>query len=69
MKGKWPMNTHEKDQVMSAVISLLEIIVAMKSKDPIPRIVLAVLLKVVTDDKLIRILLILLTIILDELSD
>ncbi len=64
------MNTHEKDQIMSAVISLLEIIVVMKSgKDLIPKIVLAVLLRVVTDDKLIRILLILLTIILDELSD
>lgn len=64
------MNTHEKDQIMSAVISLLEIIVVMKSgKDLIPKIVLAVLLRVVTDDKVIRILLILLTIILDELSD
>ncbi len=64
------MNTHEKDQIMSAVISLLEIIVVMKSgKDLIPKIVLSVLLRVVTDDKLIRILLILLTIILDELSD
>ncbi|MGM0903085.1 MAG: hypothetical protein ACQEXB_18550 [Bacillota bacterium] len=64
------MNTNEKDQIMSAVISLLEIIVVMKSgKHPIPKIVLAVLLRVVTDDKLIRILLILLTIILDELSD
>ncbi len=64
------MNTNEKDQIMSAVISLLEIIVVMKSgKHQIPKIVLAVLLRVVTDDKLIRILLILLTIILDELSD
>jgi hypothetical protein len=64
------MNTHDKDQIMSAVISLLDIIVVMKSgKDPITKIVLAVLLRVVTKDKLIRILLILLTIILDELSD
>ena len=55
---------------MSAVISLLDIIVVMKSgKDPITKIVLAVLLRVITKDKLIRILLILLTIILDELSD
>lgn len=69
-EGKVAMNTYEKDQIMSAVISLLEIIVVMKSgKDLIPKIVLAVLLRVVTDDKLIRILLILLTIILDELSD
>lgn len=64
------MNSHDKDQIMSAVISLLDIIVIMKSgKDPIIKIVLSVLLKVVTKDKLIRILLILLTIILDEFSD
>jgi NAD-dependent DNA ligase len=64
------MNTHDKDQIMSAVISLLDIIVIMKSgTDVIPKIVLVVLLSAVTKDKLIRILLILLTIILDELSD
>lgn len=64
------MNSHDKDQIMSAVISLLDIIVIMKSgKNPIIKIVLSVLLKVVTKDKLIRILLILLTIILDEFSD
>jgi NAD-dependent DNA ligase len=64
------MNTHDKDQIMSAVISLLDMIVIMKSgKDVIPKIVLVVLLSAVTKDKLIRILLILLTIILDELSD
>ena len=64
------MNTHHKDQILSAVISLLDIIVIMKSgKDVIPKIVLVVLLSAVTQDKLIRILLILLTIILDELSD
>lgn len=64
------MNTSDKDQIMSAVISLLDIIVIIKGgKDPITKIVLAVLLSVVTKDKLIRILLILLTIILDELSD
>lgn len=63
------MNTHDKDQILSAVISLLDIIVIMKSgKDIIPKIVLVVLLSAVTQDKLIRILLILLTIILDELS-
>lgn len=64
------MNTNDKDLIMSAVISLLDIIVIMKSgKDVIPKIVLVVLLSAVTKDKLIRILLILLTIILDELSD
>lgn len=64
------MNTLDKNQIMSAVISLLDIIVIIKGgKDPITKIVLAVLLKAVTKDKLIRILLILLTIILDELSD
>jgi NAD-dependent DNA ligase len=64
------MNTHDKDQIMSAVISLLDIIIIMKSgKDVIPKIVLVLLLSAVTKDKLIRILLILLTIILDELSD
>lgn len=64
------MNSHDKDQIMSAVISLLDIIVIMKSgKDPIIKIVFSVLLKVVTKDILIRILLILLTIILDEFSD
>jgi len=64
------MNTLDKDQIMNAVISLLDIIVIIKGgKDPIIKIILAVLLRVVTKDKLIRILLILLTIILDELSD
>lgn len=64
------MNTHDKDLIMSAVISLLDIIVIMKSgKDVIPKIVLVALLSAVTKDKLIRISLILLTIILDELSD
>nr|WP_263327022.1 hypothetical protein [Neobacillus sp. Marseille-Q6967] len=64
------MNTHDKEHIVDAVISLLEIIVIMKiGKDPIIKIVLVALLKTVTKDRLIRILLILLTIILGELSD
>lgn len=63
------MNSSEKNYIMGLVISLLDIIVILKSgKDPIIKIVLVVLLNTVTKDLLIRILLVLLTIIISELE-
>ncbi|MGM0877770.1 MAG: hypothetical protein ACQEWV_24285 [Bacillota bacterium] len=64
------MNNHHEDHVIDTVISLLDILVIIQIEDdPIIGIVLVALLKTVTKDRLIRILLILLVIILGEVSE
>jgi hypothetical protein len=64
------MNNLHEDHVIDTVISLLDILVIIQIEDdPIIGIVLAALLKTVTKDRLIRILLILLVIILGEVSE
>ncbi|MFT4399994.1 hypothetical protein ACMX2I_08110 [Bacillus sp. SW14] len=65
------MNDNQyKDYIIGTVISLLDILVIIQSKDnQIFKIVLVVLLNTVTKDHLIRILLVLLTIIWSEISE
>ncbi|MGK9269308.1 hypothetical protein KXR56_22195 [Bacillus inaquosorum] len=65
------MNDNQyKDYIIGTVISLLDILVIIQSKDnQILEIVLVVLLNTVTKDHLIRILLVLLTIIWSEVSE
>ncbi len=64
------MNNQHEDHVIDNVISLLDILVIIQVEDdPIIGIVLTTLLKVVTNDRLTRILLILLVIILGEVSE
>ncbi|ARV47240.1 hypothetical protein K1Y82_13080 [Bacillus inaquosorum] len=65
------MNDNQyKDYIIGTVISLLDILVIIQSKDnQILKIVLVVLLNTVTKDHLIRILLVLLTIIWSEVSE
>ena len=64
------MNNQHEDHVIDNVISLLDILVIIQVEDdPIIGIVLTTLLKVVTNDCLTRILLILLVIILGEVSE
>ncbi|PJH93052.1 hypothetical protein [Bacillus sp. SN1] len=65
------MNDNQyKDYIIGTVISLLDILVIIQSKDnQILKIVLIVLLNTVTKDHLIRILLVLLTIIWSEVSE
>jgi hypothetical protein len=64
------MNNQHEDHIMDTVISLLDILVIIQIEDdPIIGIVLAALLKTVTKDRLTRILLILLVIILGEVSE
>lgn len=59
-----------EDYIIGTVISLLDILVIIQSKDnQILKIVLVVLLNTVTKDHLIRILLVLLTIIWSEVSE
>lgn len=58
---------NEDFDILGTVISLLDIIVIISIEDePLIGIVLALLLKIVCKDKLIRILLILLVIVLGE---
>lgn len=69
-EGKVPVNNLHEDHVIDTVISLLDILVIIQIEDdPIIGIVLVALLKTVTKDRLIRILLILLVIILGEVSE
>lgn len=69
-EGKVSMNNLHEDHVIDTVISLLDILVIIQIEDnPIIGIVLVALLKTVTKDRLIRILLILLVIILGEVSE
>ncbi|MGO4886869.1 hypothetical protein ACJ2A9_03845 [Anaerobacillus sp. MEB173] len=64
------MNNQHEDHIIDTVISLLDILVIIQIEDdPIIGIVLTTLLKVVTKDRLTRILLILLVIILGEVSE
>ncbi|WP_259455593.1 hypothetical protein [Bacillus sp. PK3_68] len=64
------MDNHHKDYVIDTVISLLDILVIIQSKDhQILKTVLVVLLNTVTKDRLIRILFVLLTIIWSEVSE
>ncbi|MBO1511351.1 hypothetical protein [Metabacillus bambusae] len=64
------MNNENDNHIIDTVISLLDIIVIIQIEDdPIIGIVLVALLKTVTKDRLIRILLILLVIILGEVSE
>lgn len=61
------MNTNGNDHIVDNVISLIEVFVVMTVEEvPITGIVLAVLLKTITHDRLIRIMLILLVIALGE---
>ncbi|MCY7976655.1 hypothetical protein [Bacillus inaquosorum] len=63
-------NNQYEDYIIGTVISLLDILVIIQSKDnQILKIVLVVLLNTVTKDHLIRILLVLLTIIWSEVSE
>jgi hypothetical protein len=69
-EGKIQVNNLHEDHVIDTVISLLDILVIIQIEDdPIIGIVLVTLLKTVTKDRLIRILLILLVIILGEISE
>ncbi|MCY8499512.1 hypothetical protein P8917_09775 [Bacillus atrophaeus] len=65
------MNDNQnKDYIIGTVISLLDILVIIQSKDnQILKTVLVVLLNTVTKDHLIRILLVLLAIIWSEVSE
>ncbi|MGG1203170.1 hypothetical protein ABE208_21365 [Bacillus inaquosorum] len=65
------MNDNQyKDYIIGTVISLLDILVIIQSKDnQILKIVLVVLLNTITKDHLIRLLLVLLTIIWSEVSE
>jgi hypothetical protein len=59
------MNIHHESETINNVISLLDIfVIIFLEKNPILGIVLTTLLKTVTKDKLTRILLILLVIVL-----
>ncbi|KMJ60480.1 hypothetical protein AB685_01495 [Bacillus sp. LL01] len=63
------VDEHE-NHIIDTVISLLDILVIIQIEDdPIIGIVLVALLKIVTKDRLIRILFILLVIILGEVSE
>ncbi|MGZ9869463.1 hypothetical protein ACU3L3_13675 [Priestia endophytica] len=64
------MDNHYEDYIIDTVISLLDILVIIQSKDnQILKTVLVVLLNTVTKDRLIRILFVLLTIIWSEVSE
>ncbi|KAA6452495.1 hypothetical protein [Bacillus atrophaeus] len=65
------MNDNQyKDYIIGTIISLLDILVIIQSKDnQILKTVLVVLLNTVTKDHLIRILLVLLAIIWSEVSE
>jgi hypothetical protein len=69
VEGIVPMNNLHEDHIIDTVISLLDILVIIQIEDdPIIGIVLGTLLKAITKDRLTRILLILLVIILGEIS-
>ena len=61
------MNTEDNEHIIDAVISLLEVFVIISIEEsPYTGIALAILLKSITHDRLIRILFILLIITLGE---
>ena len=63
------MNTDNNDHIVDTVISLLEVLVVITIEEvPYTGIALAILLKTVTHDRLLRILLILLVIVLGEMD-
>ncbi|MFC0559668.1 hypothetical protein [Halalkalibacter alkalisediminis] len=64
------MNNEHDYHIIDTIITLLDILVIVQAEvHPITGIVLTALLKTVTKDRLIRILLILLVIVLGEVSD